>query len=282
MTDEKSADQTEAPAADSKKDAADSKKDTAGLKKDAADSKKDATSSKKDAAGAKKDAAGDAAAGNGLEAAVGAGNGTDENELAADVTAAAGAAADVTENDAPEETAQELADRLAAATATIEELQDQALRARAEVENVRRRASRDVENAHKYALEKLAGKLLPVLDSLEKAIATGAAEDLAADAADASGQARLEGVELSLKLFLGVLSEVGIVQIDPLGEPFDPQYHEAMALLENPAAEPNSVLEVMQKGYALNGRLVRPAMVVVSKAPAAAEDAESEDGSSPV
>jgi len=279
MTDEKSADQTEAPAADSKKDAADSKKDTAGLKKDAADSKKDATSSKKDAAGAKKDAAGDAAAGNGLEAAVGAGNGTDENELAADVTAAAGAAADVTENDAPEETAQELADRLAAATATIEELQDQALRARAEVENVRRRASRDVENAHKYALEKLAGKLLPVLDSLEKAIATGAAEDLAADAADASGQARLEGVELSLKLFLGVLSEVGIVQIDPLGEPFDPQYHEAMALLENPAAEPNSVLEVMQKGYALNGRLVRPAMVVVSKAPAAAEDAESEDGS---
>ncbi len=279
MTDEKSADQTEAPAAGSKKDAAGSKKDAAGSNKDAAGSKKDAADSKKDAADSKKDAAADAAAGNGPEAAVGAGNGTDENELAADVTAAAGAAADVTENDAPEETAQELADRLAAATATIEELKDQALRARAEVENVRRRASRDVENAHKYALEKLAGKLLPVLDSLEKAIATGAAEDLAADAADAAGQARLEGVELSLKLFLGVLSEVGIVQIDPLGEPFDPQYHEAMALLENPAAEPNSVLEVMQKGYALNGRLVRPAMVVVSKAPAAAEDAESEDGS---
>jgi len=279
MTDEKSADQTEAPAAGSKKDAAGSKKDAAGSNKDAAGSKKDAADSKKDAADSKKDAAADAAAGNGPEAAVGAGNGTDENELAADVTSAAGAAADVTENDAPEETAQELADRLAAATATIEELKDQALRARAEVENVRRRASRDVENAHKYALEKLAGKLLPVLDSLEKAIATGAAEDLAADAADAAGQARLEGVELSLKLFLGVLSEVGIVQIDPLGEPFDPQYHEAMALLENPAAEPNSVLEVMQKGYALNGRLVRPAMVVVSKAPAAAEDAESEDGS---
>ena len=244
MTDDKSADETQAPAADA---------DSAAADELAADSA----------------AADSAAAGE-----VAADKVTDANET------------EVAGNDAPEEApALDLEAQLVAANETIEGLKDQALRGQAEAENVRRRASRDVENAHKYALEKFAGKLLPVLDSLEKAIEASVADDSPADvsAADAginqAGTVLIEGVELSLKLFLGVLSQAGINQIDPLGEPFDPQYHEAMAILENPAAEPNSVLEVMQKGYALNGRLIRAAKVVVSKAPASSDG--SEDGSQP-
>ena len=87
------------------------------------------------------------------------------------------------------------------------------------------------------------------------------------EAANAGAEAIAEGVELSLKMFHTVLDKAGIAQVDPLGEPFDPQHHEAMAMIPSPDAEPNSVLEVMQKGYTLNGRLVRAAMVVVSKAP---------------
>ncbi len=199
-----------------------------------------------------------------------------------------------------EKPAEEMADAEAAETAVedpaaalaelneeIVALKDQALRAQAEVENVRRRATRDVENAHKYALERFAGDLLPVLDSLEKAVETAssatdsaAAEQESAATEVESAAAALEsepnvalaqGVDLSLKLFLDVLGRFGIAQIDPLGEPFDPQLHEAMALLEKPDAEPNSVLEVMQKGYTLNGRLVRAAMVVVSKTAGKAE-----------
>jgi len=152
-------------------------------------------------------------------------------------------------------------DPLADAARQIEELKDQALRARAEMENVRRRAARDVENAHKYALEKFAGDLLPVLDSLEKAVE-------AAEAAHIDdGGAITEGVGLSLKLFLSTCAKAGIDQVDPHGQPFDPQLHEAIAMVPNPDAEPNSVLEVMQKGYTLNGRLVRAAKVVVARAP---------------
>ena len=134
------------------------------------------------------------------------------------------------------------------------------LRSAAEVENIRRRSARDVEKAHKFALEKFANELLPVVDSLEKAIE--ASGDVGAEGA----RALAEGVELSLKLFVGVLEKSGVVQIDPLGEPFDPQLHEAMAMVPNPDAEPNSVMDVMQNGYSLNGRLVRAAKVVVSGA----------------
>jgi len=136
---------------------------------------------------------------------------------------------------------------------------DQALRAQAEAENTRRRASRDVENAHKFALEKFAAELLPVLDSLEKAVEVAAESDGAEPIA--------EGVELSLKLFLSVLEKHGIERIDPTGEPFDPQVHEAMTMVPSEHAEPNSVLEVMQRGYLLNGRVVRAAKVVVARAP---------------
>lgn len=140
-----------------------------------------------------------------------------------------------------------------------EHYRDQALRSQAEAENTRRRASRDVENAHKFALEKFAAELLPVLDSLEKAV------EVAAESEGAESIA--EGVELSLKLFLSVLEKHGIERIDPIGEPFDPQVHEALTMVPSEHAEPNSVVEVMQRGYLLNGRVVRAAKVVVARAP---------------
>ena len=136
---------------------------------------------------------------------------------------------------------------------------DQLLRTIAEMENVRRRSSREVENARKYAVEGLLSDLLPVLDSLEKAVET--AQNTA------GAEAIAEGVELSLKLFSDSLGRFGVEQIDPLGAPFDPQQHEAMAMVPNADAEPNSVMEVMQRGYTLNGRLVRAAKVIVTKAP---------------
>lgn len=136
-------------------------------------------------------------------------------------------------------------------------VKDQLLRTVAEMENVRRRAQRDVENAHKFAVEKLLGELLPVVDSLEKA------EELAKTTDNADSMA--EGISLSLKLFVSTLEKSGIALVDPLGEPFDPQLHEAMAMVPNPDAEPNSVIDVMQRGYTLNGRLVRAAKVVVVK-----------------
>jgi len=138
-------------------------------------------------------------------------------------------------------------------------LKDQLLRAAAEVENIKRRAAKDVENAHKFAVDKLIGELFVVVDSLEKAAET-ANSTLGAEAI-------AEGVELSMKLFVDALAKSGVEQIDPLGEPFDPQVHEAMTMVPNPDAEPNSVMDVMQKGYVLNGRLVRAAKVIVVKGP---------------
>lgn len=159
----------------------------------------------------------------------------------------------------PDSAVSELVEARAEAAAAREQLRDQALRAQAEIENIRRRAQRDVENAHRFGIEKFCGELLPVIDSLEKAVET------ARRAAGAEAGAIAEGVELSLRLFVGALAKVGVVQIDPIGAPFDPQQHEAMAMVPNPNAEPNSVMDVMQKGYLLNGRLVRAAKVVVSK-----------------
>jgi molecular chaperone GrpE len=141
--------------------------------------------------------------------------------------------------------------------AELAKAKDQLLRTIAESENIRRRASRDVEHAHKFAVEKLLNDLFPVLDSLEKAVEAA----IQTEGADAIA----EGVELSLKMFVATLEKSGVVQIDPLGEPFDPQHHEAMAMVPNPDAEPNSVMEVMQKGYLLNERLVRAAKVIVTK-----------------
>ena len=135
---------------------------------------------------------------------------------------------------------------------------DQALRAQAEVQNVKRRARQDVEKAHKFALDKFVESLLPVVDSLEKGIES-------AEQAEGSHEGIKEGMELTLKLFLDTLTRFGVKPVNPEGEPFDPHFHQAMSLVPDPDVEPNTVLDVFQKGYTLNERVVRPAMVVVSK-----------------
>jgi len=143
--------------------------------------------------------------------------------------------------------------------AEVEKYKDIALRAEAEMQNLRRRAERDVQNAHKYGIERLLQNLLPVLDSLEKAVEVSEA------AASDDDDPQLEGIRLCSKLFVDVLTREGVEALDPLGEPFDPNLHEALSMIENPDLEPNSVMTVIQKGYRLNERLVRPAKVMVSK-----------------
>ncbi|ERS90812.1 MULTISPECIES: nucleotide exchange factor GrpE [unclassified Halomonas] len=140
---------------------------------------------------------------------------------------------------------------------SLAEAKDQALRTAAEAQNVRRRAEQEAEKARKFALEKFVKELLPVVDSLEKALEAMGEE---------ASEAHREGVSMTLKMQLDVLGKFGVEVVEPAGEPFDPQYHEAMAMVPNPDLEPNRVMEVVQKGYLLNGRLVRPAMVVVSQA----------------
>ncbi|SEP82418.1 molecular chaperone GrpE [Ectothiorhodospira magna] len=137
---------------------------------------------------------------------------------------------------------------------------DKLVRAQAELDNLRKRMSRDVENAHKYALERFAGELLPVKDSLEMGLEA------------AQGEADLskirEGTALTLKMLEQAMAKHGIETVDPTGQRFDPERHQAMSLQEQAELEPNTVMTVLQKGYLLNDRLLRPAMVIVSKAPA--------------
>ena len=147
-----------------------------------------------------------------------------------------------------------------AVSAALSEQQDSVLRAQAEVQNMRRRCEQDVEKAHKFALERFSSDLLPVMDNLERAL------QAVPDAKDESVSGLYEGVELTLKGFLETLTKHSLEQLDPEGEPFDPQQHEAMSMVENDQVEPNTVLTVVQKGYVLNGRVIRPAMVMVSKA----------------
>lgn len=153
--------------------------------------------------------------------------------------------------------AEVLAARVEELEQAVGEAKDQALRAAAEVQNVRRRAEQDVDKARKFALERFVRELLPVVDSLEKALDAMGEE---------ANEVHREGVSMTLKLQLDTLGKFGVEAVEPQGEPFDPQYHEAMAMVPNPELEPNTVMDVMQKGYLLNGRLVRPAMVVVSQA----------------
>ena len=166
---------------------------------------------------------------------------------------------------ANEAAAEEGADDAVDSGSELEELQaradenwDRYLRAAAEVENIRKRAIRDVEHARKYALEGFGRDILAVKDSLEMGIA-------AADSADAASL--LAGSEATLKVLTGTLERFGIVEIDPEGEPFDPDLHEAMTMQPSADAEPGSVLTVIQKGYALNDRLLRPARVIVASEP---------------
>jgi len=136
---------------------------------------------------------------------------------------------------------------------------NQLLLARAELDNTRRRNEREVENAHKYALEKFVRELLPVKDSLELGLAAAAGEG-------SELEKLREGMELTLKMLTAAMEKFGVTEVDPKGEKFDPERHQAMAMQESPTAEPNSVLTVYQKGYLLNDRLIRPAMVVVAGA----------------
>ena len=158
----------------------------------------------------------------------------------------------------------------AEATPSLEELvaqlqeevaaaKDQALRAHADTQNAKRRAEQEVDKARKFALERFTKELLPVVDNLERALESASADDEAI-------KPIAEGVELTLKSFLDAMSKFNIERVDPQGEPFDPNLHQAMSMVENDEVEPNSVIAVMQKGYTLNGRLLRPAMVMVSKA----------------
>jgi molecular chaperone GrpE len=153
-------------------------------------------------------------------------------------------------------------DALRAALAQAEESarqqREQFLRGAAELDNVRKRAQRDIESAHRYALERFASELLPVLDSLELGVRNGVASD---------PQSLIAGQQATLKLLERAFEKFAITRIDPSGERFDPGLHEAVLMQEAPNAPPDSVLQVVQPGYELNGRLLRPARVVVAKAP---------------
>ncbi len=160
--------------------------------------------------------------------------------------------------DGGEPAAGEAADPLAEAERRATEHWDKYLRAMAELENVRKRAQRDVEKAHKFAIERFAGDLLSVADSLSMGIEA---------AGDGTVESLREGSEATLKLLSQVFERFGVEAIDPEGEPFDPERHEAMTMQPSHEAEPGSVLAVVQRGYSLNGRLLRPARVVVAAAP---------------
>jgi molecular chaperone GrpE len=147
---------------------------------------------------------------------------------------------------------------VAALKAKADEHWDKYLRAAAELENVRKRAARDMDNARKFALERFATELLAVRDSLEMGL----------QAADGAGAAELiEGNRATLKQLVATMERFGVAEVDPEGQPFDPALHEAMTLQPSTEVEPNTVLTVFQKGYTLNGRLLRPARVVVAAAP---------------
>lgn len=149
--------------------------------------------------------------------------------------------------------------QLATLAAAYESSKEQALRAQAEAQNTRRRAEQDVEKAHKFGLEKIVNDLLPVVDNLERALA-------AIDTTNEAMAAVVEGIQLTLKSFVDALARHQVIAVHPVGEPFDPNLHQAVSVVPNPDVEPNTVINCFQKGYTLHGRLVRPAMVVVSQA----------------
>ena len=154
---------------------------------------------------------------------------------------------------------EELTKLLEDARSKADENWDQLLRVRAEMENLKRRSERELENAHKYALDNFVRELLQVWDSLE--LGHDAAQDENADV-----NKLREGTELTLKLFSGVMAKFGVESVDPTGEAFNPEYHQAMSMQPRDDMDPNHVVNVVQKGYTLNERLVRPALVIVSKA----------------
>ena len=180
-----------------------------------------------------------------------------EAELETAEEVAAAEAAEAAEKDAGDEEPS-LEDEVSRLQEDLVAARDAALRAQADAQNVKRRAEQDVEKARKFALERFVGELLPVADNLERALESAVGDDEVI-------KPIAEGVELTLKSLLDVFGKQHIEVVDPEGEPFDPNLHQAMSMIENKEVEPNTVIAVMQKGYTLNGRLVRPAMVMVSK-----------------
>ncbi len=149
------------------------------------------------------------------------------------------------------------------AQAKAEENYELALRTKADAENIQRRSERDIANARKYAIEGFVNDLIPVLDSLEQGMQIET---------DGASKAMREGMELTFKLLVDALDKHGVERLDPEGHPFNPEHHEAMTTVESEEVDPDHVLQVFQKGYLLNGRVVRPARVVVARGPAKAVD----------
>ena len=158
-----------------------------------------------------------------------------------------------------QERINELELALATVQATVIDQKDSVIRAKAEVDNIRRRAAQDVEKARKFALEKFSGEMLVTVDNLERALQS-------IDKEDESKASVIEGVELTLQGLIASLEKFGVKAVNPQDQPFNPELHQAMSMQEVPGVTPNTVIAVMQKGYELNGRLIRPAMVMVSKA----------------
>lgn len=165
----------------------------------------------------------------------------------------------VNETEAQALSPEELMEKLEEAEKKASENWDQLLRTKAEMDNIRRRTQKDLENAHKFALEKFISELLAVRDSLEMGVQAAMQENASVDS-------MREGSEMTLNMLAGVFEKFNVVEINPLGEKFNPEHHQAMSMQPSDEHEPNTVIAVMQKGYLLNERLVRPAMVMVSKA----------------
>jgi molecular chaperone GrpE len=162
----------------------------------------------------------------------------------------------------------ELETAVIAAETKIVDQKDSVMRAIADADNARKRAQGEIDKARKFALEKFAGELLPVADNLERALQVANPEDEAI-------KPIIDGVELTLKSFLSTIEKFGMTVIDPQGQPFNPEKHQAMSMQENAELPPNTVLAVMQKGYEINGRLLRPAMVLVTRAPESTVDTQA-------
>ncbi len=168
---------------------------------------------------------------------------------------------EVLETEEAELSVDDLQKQLAKAESKAAENWDKVLRIQAEMDNLKRRTQKDLDSAHKYGLEKFAKELLSVIDSLELGIQ-------AATSDDPEVLKLKEGSDLTIKQFEAVFAKFNIEAIDPLGQPFNPEFHQAMTMVPAEDAEPNTVINVFQKGYVLNGRLIRPAMVVVAQAAA--------------
>lgn len=181
-----------------------------------------------------------------------------DKAAAAEEEVAIEASDEAVETDEKPATTEELQLMLEDARSKADEHWDLLLRSKAEIENLNRRHERELENAHKFALERFASDMLAVRDSMELGME-------AANNEGAEVESLREGTKLTLKLLTDVMERFKIVQIDPTGEPFDPEYHQAMTTQPREDVPPNTVIAVMQKGYTLNGRLIRPAMVMVSQ-----------------